>query len=141
MRNSRENLASELAEMRVGSPGKEGLVFGATSPRRALAEMQSPGRRYATNETASELPDLTVVDLEVREGRGENVQRVCLVECGVSRSASHPAPTRMPCRLNCSTVQSELRGARVVRTARALRPPPRLSVDKKNARRGDRVKS
>ena len=73
MRNSRENLANEMAEMRVGSPGKDSAVFGASSPRRALAEMQSPGRRYATNES-SDLPDLaaaaagaTTVD-QVREG-------------------------------------------------------------------------
>ena len=59
LRNSRENLllSGEMAELRVGSPGKEGMVYGATSPRRALAEMQSPGRRYATNES-SDLPDV-----------------------------------------------------------------------------------
>ena len=59
LRSSRENLllSGEMAEMLVGSPGKEGMVYGATSPRRALAEMQSPGRRYTTNES-SDLPDV-----------------------------------------------------------------------------------
>lgn len=73
-RNGREILVNELAEMRVGSPGKESTVFGANSPRRALAEMQSPRRRYATNES-TDLPDLaaaaaagaTTVD-QVRRG-------------------------------------------------------------------------
>ena len=94
MRNSRENLVNEMAEMRVGSPGKDGHVFGASSPRRALAEMQSPGRRYATNES-SDLPDLaaaaagaTTVD-QVREGDEGKKRR----ESGwgsLSRSLSGP---------------------------------------------------
>lgn len=68
MRNSRENLVNDMAEMRVGSPGKEITVCGATSPRRALAEMQSPGRRYITNES-SDLPDFAAGATTVEQVR------------------------------------------------------------------------
>ena len=65
-------MTGEAAARSVGSPGKEGIVLGAVSPRRALLEMQSPARRGSESGSGSggDLPGLastsTVEQAQVR---------------------------------------------------------------------------